>query len=339
MTTVLLTHGPSALANYYGERALTGLRAVATVRLNPNEEAWTTATLAQAAQGCDIVVSYRLAGADAALFERLPELVAWCRCAVDIRNIDVGAASVRGILVTRASPGFVASVAEWVLGALVDLSRGISDAVLDYRSGRVPAAHMGRELRGATLGIVGYGLIGRRVAEIGVALGMRVLVSDPHARATDPALQQVGLAALLAQSDHVVCLAVANAATENLFDAAAFAAMRPGACFVNASRGNLVDEAALLGALDSGHLFGCALDVGREADQMPSLALARHPRVVATPHNGGLTPQAIEHQALETVAQVAEIVQGRIPAGAVNAAHASRFAAFAARPRAAHGAD
>ena len=72
---------------------------------------------------------------------------------------------------------------------------------------------------------------------------------------------------------------------------------------------------------------------------MPSLALARHPRVVATPHIGGLTPQAIEHQALETVAQVAEIVQGRIPAGAVNAAHASRFAAFAARPRAANAAE
>ena len=299
------------------------------MRLNPSEDEGTTETLAQAAQGCDIVVSYRLSGADAALFDRLPGLLAWCRCAVDIRNIDIDidAASARGILVTRASPGFVASVAEWVLGAMVDLARGLSDAVLDYRSGRVPAARMGRELRGATLGIVGYGLIGRRVAEIGVALGMRVLVSDPHARVTDPAVQQVELAALLAQSDHVVCLAVANAATENLFDAAAFGAMRPGACFVNASRGNLVDEAALLAALDSGHLSGCALDVGRAADQMPSLALARHPRVVATPHIGGLTPQAIEHQALETVAQVAEIVQGRIPTGAVNAEHATRLRA------------
>ncbi|MEO6410440.1 MAG: NAD(P)-dependent oxidoreductase [Burkholderiaceae bacterium] len=331
MTTVLLTHGPSALANYYGERALSGLRAVASVRLNPSEQPWTHHTLALAAQGCDIVVSYRLSGADAALFDRLPNLLAWCRCAVDIRNIDVDAASARGILVTRASPGFVVSVAEWVIGAMVDLARGISDAVLDYRSGRVPVARLGRELRGATLGIVGYGLIGRRVAEIGAALGMRVLVSDPYARATDPSVQQVEFAALLAQADHVVCLAVANAATENLFDAAAFAAMRPGACFVNASRGNLVDEAALLVALDRGRLAGCALDVGREPDQMPSVALARHPRVVATPHIGGLTPQAIEHQALETVAQVAEIVRGRIPPGAVNAGQASRLAAYAAR--------
>ena len=325
MTTVLVTHSPSALANYYGARALAALRAVADVRLNPSEDEWTADTLAAAAQGCDIVVSYRLSGADAALFDRLPDLLAWSRCAVDIRNIDVAAASERGILVTRATPGFVASVAEWIVGAMIDLSRHISAAVIDYRSGVVPAARMGRELRGATLGIVGYGQIGRRLADLGLALGMRVLVNAPHARVDNPALQQVDFATLLAQADPVVCLAVADATTENLFDAAAFAAMRPGACFVNASRGNLVDEAALLAALDRGHLGGCALDVGREPDQMPSLALARHPRVIATPHVGGLTPQAIEHQAMDTVAQVTALVQGRMPIGAVNAEHARRL--------------
>ena len=327
MTTVLVTHSPTALANYYGERALAALRQLADVRLNPSEDDWTPETLARAAQGCDIVVSYRLSGADAQLFDRLPDLLGWCRCAVDIRNIDVAAASARGILVTRASPGFVASVAEWILGAMIDLSRHITASVIDYRSGRVPAARLGRELRGATLGIVGYGQIGRRLADLGLALGMRVLVNDPYARVTDPALQQVDFATLLAQADPVVCLAVANEATENLFGAAAFAAMRPGACFVNAARGNLVDEAALLAALEHGQLGGCALDVGREPDQMPSLALARHPRVIATPHVGGLTPQAIEHQAMDTVAQVTELVAGRIPVGAVNAEHASRLRA------------
>ncbi|MEO7150929.1 MAG: NAD(P)-dependent oxidoreductase [Burkholderiaceae bacterium] len=327
MTTVLVTHNPSALANYYGPRALAALRAVADVRLNPSEADWTSDRLARAAQGCDIVVSYRITGADAALFDRLPDLLAWCRCAVDIRNIDVAAASARGILVTRATPGFVASVAEWIVGAMIDLSRHISAAVIDYRAGIVPAARMGRELRGATLGIVGYGQIGRRLADLGLALGMRVLVNDPHVRIDDPAMQQVDFVTLLAQADPVVCLAVANPATENLFDAAAFAAMRPGAMFVNASRGNLVDEAALLAALDRGQLSGCALDVGREPDQMPSLALARHPRVIATPHVGGLTPQAIEHQAMDTVAQVAELVRGRMPAGAVNAGQATRLQA------------
>jgi D-3-phosphoglycerate dehydrogenase len=101
--------------------------------------------------------------------------------------------------------------------------------------------------------------------------------------------------------------------------------MKPDAFFINASRGNLVDEVALLQALDSGHIAGCAMDVGRAPDQKPSPKLARHPKVIATPHIGGLTPPAIEHQALETVSQVAEILQGRVPAGAVNAASATRL--------------
>lgn len=328
MKRVLLTHSPSALANYYGARALAALEAVATVRLNPSEAPWTAETLASAAQDCDIVVSDRRAEGGAELLARLPALVALCRCAVDIRNIDVAAASAHGILVTHASPGFMASVSEWIVGAMVDLARHISDSVLQYRAGALPTPVMGRELRGATLGIVGYGQIGRRLAEIGLALGMRVIVSDPQATAQNPALRQVTLAALLAEADHVVCLAAATEQTENLMNAAAFAAMKPSAFFINASRGNLVDEAALLHALDAGQIAGCALDVGRATDQMPSLALARHPRVIATPHIGGLTPQAIEHQSMETVAQVADIVQGRMPQGAVNADHATRLRRF-----------
>jgi D-3-phosphoglycerate dehydrogenase len=101
--------------------------------------------------------------------------------------------------------------------------------------------------------------------------------------------------------------------------------MKPGAYFINASRGNLVDERALREALDSGHLAGAALDVGRAADQMPSPDLARHPRVIATPHIGGLTPPAIQHQALETVAQATAILRGVFPPGAVNAPDARRL--------------
>jgi D-3-phosphoglycerate dehydrogenase len=142
----------------------------------------------------------------------------------------------------------------------------------------------------------------------------------------DPALVQTGLPELLSQSDYVVCLAVANEKTENLMNAAAFAQMKPGAFFINPSRGNLVDEAALAAALESGHLAGAALDVGRAPDQMPTPALAKHPRVIATPHVAGLTPEAIEHQAFDTVAQAADIVRGRVPRGAVNADKATRLA-------------
>jgi D-3-phosphoglycerate dehydrogenase len=252
--------------------------------------------------------------------------VAFSRCAIDIRNVDVAAANAAGILVTQASAGFIASVSEWVIGAMVDLGRRITASAESYHAGQVPLAVMGRELKGATLGILGYGQIGEYLARLALALGMRALVYDPFKQAGEPGVVQTDMPQLLRESDFVVCLVVANESTEKLLNAAAFAAMKPGAYFLNASRGNLVDDDALVAALESGRLAGVALDVGRAPDQMPVPAIARHPKVIATPHTAGLTLPAIEHQSLETVAQVAEILQGRAPKGAVNAADATRLA-------------
>jgi len=326
MMRIFLTHPEAARRNYYGDKALAGLRSLGDLRLNETGRELSTPELIEAARDCELIVSYRQTPGEAALFRNLPSLVAFSRCAIDIRNVDVPAASEQGILVTQASAGFIASVAEWVIGAMIDLNRQISASTETYHAGRVPAPALGRELRGATLGVIGYGQISRYLCPLGLALGMRVLVSDPYARVTDPAVSQVELPQLLAESDHVVSLAVATEETENLMNARAFAAMKPTAFFINPSRGNLVDEAALRHALDAGLIAGCAMDVGRAPDQMPSPALARHPKVIATPHVGGLTPQAIEHQSLETVAQAAEIAQGRAPKGAVNTAHATRLA-------------
>jgi D-3-phosphoglycerate dehydrogenase len=316
---ILLTHSPGALKLYYCERALAALRGVGEVKLHEGTDPLEGEALIEAARDCDLVVSYRQSPAPAQLFERLPKLVAFLRCAIDIRNVDVAAASKAGVLVTQASAGFVTSVAELVLGLLVDLSRGITQFTLDYRAGRVPAARTGKELKGATLGVIGYGAIGKEVVRLGRALGMRVLIHDPY-----QAVEQVPLDALLRESDYVVPLAVATAETENLMNAAAFAKMKRGAYFINVSRGNLVDEQALEAALDSGHLAGCAMDVGRAPDQMPAPRLAARADVLATPHTAGLTQPAIEHQSMETVAQAAEIAKGRAPKGAVNAEHWTR---------------
>ncbi|HEY8359899.1 MAG TPA: NAD(P)-dependent oxidoreductase [Ramlibacter sp.] len=321
---VLLTHGETARRNYYGAGPLAALHAIADVRLNPGDEPLLGDALVEAARGCVVVISDRQAAPPPVLFAALPQLAVFQRCAVDVRNIDLAAASAAGVLVTHASPGFANSVAEWCLGAMIDLARSVSDSVHAWRSGTAPAIRMGRELRGATLGIIGYGVIGKRLGEIGGALGMRVVVADPFA-SVDAPVTRLPLARVLAQADYLVCLAPANAQNENLMDAGAFAAMKPGAFFVNASRGELVDETALLQALDSGHLGGCALDVGRAPDQMPSPALATHPRVVATPHIAGLTPEAAQHQSRETVAQLTELLAGRMPVGALNPEHATRL--------------
>jgi len=321
---ILLTHSPDALASYYGERALSALRKIGEVCVHRGAHSLEGEALVAAAQDCALIVSYRQSPAPASLFERLPGLVAFLRCAVDIRNVDVAAASKAGVLVTQASAGFVPAVAELVLGFLVDLSRGAGHAAQEYRAGRVPAARPGRQLRGSTLGVIGHGAIGREVARLGVALGMRVLVCDPYVRVVQAGIEQVGFDELLAGADYVLPLAVATPETENLMDAAAFAKMKAGAFFINVSRGNLVDEAALEAALASGRLAGCALDVGRAPDQMPTPRLAAREDVIATPHIAGLTPQAIEHQSLETVAQAAEIAAGRVPKGAVNPEHWKR---------------
>jgi len=317
---ILLTHSPDALAQYYGERALAGLRALGEVKLHHGSAPLEGEALIEAAGDCGLIVSYRQSPGPAAVFERLPKLAALLRCAVDIRNIDVAAASKAGVLVTQASAGFVPAVSELVVGFLVDLSRGVSRAAAEYHAGHVPQARTGHELRASTLGIIGYGAIGRDLARVAKALGMRVLVNDPYVKG----IEQTSLDELLARSDYVVPLAVATPETENLMNDAAFAKMKPGAFFINVSRGNLVDEAALARALDSGRIAGCALDVGRAPDQMPTPALAARPDVIATPHTAGLTLAAIEHQSLETVAQAGEILQGRAPKGAVNAEHWKR---------------
>jgi D-3-phosphoglycerate dehydrogenase / 2-oxoglutarate reductase len=316
---VLLTHTPEFRRQYYGERSLKGLQAVAQVVLHEGDDALDAAGLIAAATDVDIIVADRLTEGPGEIFLRLAKLRAFVRCAVDIRNIDVDAASAAGVLVTRAGPGFVQSVAELALGFMVDLSRGISRASAEYHCGRMPEVRMGRQLAGSRLGIIGYGSIGRYLAPVAKSLGMTVLVADPFVRVDDPDIEQVSLEDLLGRADYVVCLAVANERTENLIGQAALARMRTDAFFINLSRGNLVDEAALMAALRENRIAGAAIDVGRALDQMPTLEMAKLPNVIATPHIGGLTPPAIESQSSETVRQVAAIVNGEVPAGAVNA--------------------
>jgi D-3-phosphoglycerate dehydrogenase len=326
MPRIFLTHTPDMRANYYGEKAEAGLRALGELHLHDGAAALTTPELIAAARGCEFIVSDRQTRGDPEVFQQLPELIAFLRCAVDIRNVSVDAASAAGILVTRASAGFMASVSEWVIGAMIDLSRNISAAVGSYRAGERPVPAMGRELRGSTLGVIGYGQIARHLCRLALPFGMRVRVYDPHVRVDDAALMQSSLPELLEDSDYVVCLAIASPQTENLMNADAFRRMKKSAYFINASRGELVDDAALTKALDNGWIAGSALDVGRDPDQMPARALTRHPKVIATPHIAGLTPPAVQHQSLETVDQLRQILEGRIPQGAVNADKASRLA-------------
>jgi D-3-phosphoglycerate dehydrogenase len=318
MMKLLLTHTPLARATYYGATALKRLQELVDVVLHEGGTPLDAEGVIALAKDADFIIADRATAVPADIFASLPKLKVVMRSAIDIRNIDQTAASKAGVLVTHAEAGFVPSVVELAVGFLVDLSRGISRASTQYRQGRTPEIKVGRQLSGSTVGIVGYGRISRALAPVLAAMGMKVTVSDPYAQVDDRRFVKLSMDELLAGADYVICLAVANEETENLLDAAAFARMKSDAFFINMSRGNLVDEAALAKALTEGRLAGAALDVGRAPDQMPTPELARLDNVIATPHIGGLTPPASESQAFDTVRQVEALVKGELPPGAAN---------------------
>lgn len=315
---LLLTHVPLARQQYYGARALARLRELVEVTLHEGAAPLDAKGLIAAARGVDFIIADRATAVPGEVFAGLPRLKVVMRSAIDIRNIDQAAASQAGVLVTHAEAGFVKSVVELTVGFLVDLSRGITRAATRYRQGQKPEIKVGQQLAGSTVGIIGYGRISRELAPVLAAMGMTVLVSDPYAQVDDRRFHKLPLEELLGRADYVVCLAIANEETENLMNAAAFARMKPDAFFINMSRGNLVDERALLQVLSENRIAGAAMDVGRAADQMPSPELARLENVIATPHIGGLTPPASESQAFDTVLQVEALVKGEVPPGAAN---------------------
>ena len=318
MAKLLLTHVPQARQQYYGARALGRLRELVDVTLHEGSAPLDAKGLIVAARDCDYVIADRATPVPGEVFAGLPKLKVVMRSAIDIRNIDQAAASKAGVLVTHAEAGFVKSVVELTVGFLVDLSRGVTRAATAYHRGEKPEIRVGRQLAGSTVGIIGYGRISRDLAPVLAQLGMTVLVSDPYAQIDDRRFVKLPLEEMLSRADDVICLAIANEETENLMNAAAFARMKPEAFFINMSRGNLVDEAALAKALMEGRIAGAAMDVGRAPDQMPSPELGKLPNVIATPHIGGLTPPASESQALDTVRQVEALVKGEVPPGAVN---------------------
>jgi D-3-phosphoglycerate dehydrogenase len=328
MMRVFLTHTPEMRVGYYAARPLAALREVAEVVLHEGDAPLSGAALAAAAAGCQAIVADRSTPGTAETFAAAPGLLGFLRVAVDISTIDVPAASAAGVLVTRATPGFGASVAELAIGMMVDLARGVSSATAAYRAGTLPEVRMGIQLEGKVLGLIGWGRIARRIAPIAAAMRMRVLVHDPYAPPEDDAVEAVPRDRLLAESDVVMPLAVSTPETRHLMNAEAFARMKRGALLVNLSRGELVDEAALASALAAGHLRGAAMDVGSAPDQRPDPALAARADVVATPHIGGLTPEAAEHQAMDTVRQIAALAAGQMPAGAVNPEAAHRLLAW-----------
>jgi D-3-phosphoglycerate dehydrogenase len=236
------------------------------------------------------------------------------RHGVGMDEVDLDAARVRGLLVTRATGSNTTAVAEHALAMILALAKGLLPHTEAVRAGgwREAGAHV-RDLAGMRLGLVGFGAIGRSVAPLATAFGMRVVAFDPHA--PDESFGTVERAAklddLLARTDMLSLHCPLTPQTRHLIDAAAIAMLPAGACVVNTARGGLIEETALLDALGRGHLAGAALDGFEDEPPPADHPLRAHPRVIMTPHLAGVTASALTAMGVMAAECIVAALTGR----------------------------
>jgi D-3-phosphoglycerate dehydrogenase len=236
------------------------------------------------------------------------------RAGVGVDNIDVKAATEKGILVINTPQGNAAAAAELAIGLMFALARKIPQASDSMRQGIwEKKKFMGVEIAGKTLGVVGLGNIGRNAAERGVGLKMNVIGYDPYPPKDLPAgVKLASLDDVITKSDFVTLHVPLTPETKGLFGAATFAKMKKGAYLINCARGGIVDEGAVLEALNAGQLAGAALDVFGKEPPEPSPLFA-HENLIASPHLGASTREAQEKVAIE----LAEVFVGFLKDGIV----------------------
>jgi D-3-phosphoglycerate dehydrogenase / 2-oxoglutarate reductase len=255
---------------------------------------------------------------DAALLASAPRLRVLARTGVGVDLVDVEAATARGIAVVITPGSGTRAVAEGVLAHALHLVKRLAPLTRLVREGRWAerAGEAVGDLDGATIGIVGYGRIGRRVGELAAAFGMRVLANDPGSP-PPPAVDCPDLGELAAASDVLTLHAPLTEATRHLVDAGVLARTGPGTVLVNCGRGGLLDLDAALAALESGRLGGVGLDVF-DPEPPRHHPLFDHPNVVLTPHLMGLTRRATAATFAAAARGVTDVLAGRRPAALAN---------------------
>ncbi|WP_029048821.1 hydroxyacid dehydrogenase [Cupriavidus sp. amp6] len=303
------------ISEFMDDAAVQALRAGFDLRYEPG---WVDrrAELLDALPGAQALIVRNRTQVDAALLAGAPSLRVVGRLGVGLDNIDVDACRERGIRVIPAAGANARSVAEYVVTTAALLLRGAYGSSAQVAAGQWPRARLseGREALGKTLGLVGFGDIGRQAAALAQAFGMQVVAHDPMLSAADPAwartgVRSVALDALLAQSDAVSLHVPLVAATRHLLDAQRIAGMKRGAVLINTARGGVVDEAALAQALRNGHLGGAALDVFEHEPLPAGSVLADVPNLILTPHIGGVTQEANARVSMMIAQQVRQTLE------------------------------
>ncbi len=256
------------------------------------------------------------------VLEKAPRLRVIGRAGVGVDNVDLEAATEAGVLVMNTPGGNAISVAEHTLALMLAMARHIPQANASTRAGKwEKKKFMGSELRGKTLGIIGLGSIGREVVKRARAFEMRILAHDPYVTskiAADLAVELVDLPALYAASDYISLHVAATAETQGMLSRQAFAQMKAGVRVVNCARGELVDEAALREAIESGRVAAAALDVFASEPVSADSSLFGSEAILATPHIGGSTEEAQEIVGVRIAEQVVEYLNTGVAINAVN---------------------
>lgn len=250
------------------------------------------------------------------LLQRCPNLQVIARAGVGLDNLDTAAAAQLGIPVVFAPGGNTLTVAEHTLALILDLVRGITRQAVAVAEGRWEerGRYQGNEIRGLCLGILGFGNVGRRVAQLAQVFGMRVLVAEHGGRDVPAPYEAAPWDAVLRSADVVTLHLPLTPTTRNLLGEAQLASMKPGAFLVNTARGALIDGPALRSALSSGHLGGFAADVLEVEPPAPDDALLTSPRTLLTPHTASLTALTYRAMCVDTATNVLAILRGSAPA-------------------------
>jgi phosphoglycerate dehydrogenase-like enzyme len=256
--------------------------------------------------------------------DRAPDLRVIARTGIGYDSVDVAAATRRGIAVCNTPDGPTISTAEHAVTLMLLVAKNVRAAEAALRTGASSgyySRHEGIELEGKVLGLVGFGRIARHVARIAGGLGMRITVFDPYvaASAVPAGIERADiLDELLCSADVVSVHVPLTDASRDMFGAAQFASMKPGAVFINTARGGLVDQDALLGALDDGRLFGAGLDVTSPEPLPVGHALLGRHDVVVTPHVASATADGKARIFRVAFLQAISVVEGRRPEHLVN---------------------
>ncbi|MCH8162388.1 MAG: phosphoglycerate dehydrogenase, partial [Chloroflexi bacterium] len=244
------------------------------------------------------------------------------RAGSGVDNIDLDAATQRGIVVVNAPTGNTLSAAEHAIALMLAMARQLPEAYTSLRSGSWERQKfIGVELRGKTLGLLGLGQVGMEVARRTRGMEMRVIAHDPYVaqeRAQSLGVELLSQDEVLGQSDFISLHMRVTPQTRDMINDEQIAKMKRGARIINTARGELIDDAALLRALDSGQLAGAAIDVFREEPPGENPLLS-HDKVIVTPHLGALTEEAQERAAMDVAEQILAVLRGEPARYAVNA--------------------